>query len=166
MGIPVVSATLRKVFGTRNERMVKRYLRAADQVNAQTDEVVGLSDQELRARTGEFERRIAEGETAQAILPEVFATAREVMDRAVGIRNIFNADKGFDPATLPDDARALYDLEADPAESRNVIEEHPQVAARLSAELAAWSASIPSQAPPPERDPEQLEMLRALGYVD
>jgi arylsulfatase len=63
-------------------------------------------------------------------------------------------------------ARALYDLEADPAEAENVIEEHPEVAARLSAELAAWSASIPSRAPPPEQDAEQLEMLRALGYVE
>jgi len=63
-------------------------------------------------------------------------------------------------------ARALYDLEADPAEVVNVIDEHSEVAARLSAELAAWSASIPTQAPPPERDQEQLEMLRALGYVD
>ncbi len=63
-------------------------------------------------------------------------------------------------------ARALYDLEADPVESRNVIEEHPDVVAQLSAELDAWSASFPSQAPPPERDEEQLQMLRALGYVD
>jgi hypothetical protein len=60
----------------------------------------------------------------------------------------------------------LYDLKADPAERRNVIEKHPEVAARLSAELGAWSASIPSHAPPPERDEEQLEMLRALGYID
>ena len=63
-------------------------------------------------------------------------------------------------------ARALYDLEQDPAESRNVIDEHPEIAAQLGQELAAWSASIPSQAPPPERDEEQLEMLRALGYVE
>jgi len=63
-------------------------------------------------------------------------------------------------------ARALYDLEADPAESVNVIDAHPKVAARLGAALAAWSASIPSNAPAPERDEEQLEMLRALGYVD
>ncbi len=62
--------------------------------------------------------------------------------------------------------RVLYDLELDPAESINVIDAHPDVAARLDAELRAWSASIPSDAPPPERDEEQLEMLRALGYVD
>jgi arylsulfatase A-like enzyme len=63
-------------------------------------------------------------------------------------------------------SRALYDLQNDPAESRNVIDVHPEIAAELSHELAAWSASIPSHAPPPERDEEQLEMLRALGYVE
>jgi arylsulfatase len=62
--------------------------------------------------------------------------------------------------------RALYDLDADPAESANVIDAHPEVAAQLEAELRSWSASIPSDAPAPERDEEQLEMLRALGYVD
>jgi arylsulfatase len=62
--------------------------------------------------------------------------------------------------------RALYDLETDPTETENVIAAHPEVAAQLDAELRAWSASIPSNAPPPERDEEQLEMLRALGYVD
>jgi preprotein translocase subunit SecA len=100
---------MRKVFGTRNERMVKRYLRVVDQVNAHADDVIGLSDQELRDKTEVFRRRLDEGESSQAILPEVFAIAREVMDRNVGIRNIFNPEKGFDPTGLPDDARALYD---------------------------------------------------------
>lgn len=62
--------------------------------------------------------------------------------------------------------RALYDLEVDPAESQDVIEEHREAAARLGVEFDAWSASIPTHEPPPERDEEQIEMLRALGYVD
>ena len=63
-------------------------------------------------------------------------------------------------------ARALYDLEADPAEKQDVSARYPKIAAELSAELAAWSASIPSHVPLPVRDEEQLEMLRALGYVE
>jgi arylsulfatase len=63
-------------------------------------------------------------------------------------------------------SRALYDLATDPAEQVDVGAQHPEVAAALATELSAWSASIPSQAPPPVRDEEQLEMLRALGYVD
>jgi len=63
-------------------------------------------------------------------------------------------------------SRALYDLEADPAEKVDVSARYPKVVADLAVELMAWSASIPSHAPPPVRDEEQLEMLRALGYVD
>jgi preprotein translocase subunit SecA len=109
MGIPVVSATMRKVFGTRNERMVKRYLRVVDQVNSYEDEIRVLTDAELRARTETYRQRIRDGASPTEILPEVFAAAREAMDRNVGIRNIFNPDESFDPSLLPDDARALYE---------------------------------------------------------
>jgi preprotein translocase subunit SecA len=109
MGVPFVSATLRKVFGTRNERMVKRYLRVVQQVNSFAAAVGALSDEELRARTAEFRRRLAEGAKAFDILPEVFAVAREAMDRNVGIRNVFNPAERFDPQRLPPAARALYD---------------------------------------------------------
>ncbi|MHC4217996.1 MAG: preprotein translocase subunit SecA [Planctomycetota bacterium] len=109
MAIPVVSATMRKVFGTRNERMVKRYLRVVDQVNAHEDETRRLTDEELRGRTEVYRRRIREGASPTELLPEVFAVAREAMDRNVGIRNIFNPDEDFDPSRLPDDARAMYE---------------------------------------------------------
>ncbi|MHC4588640.1 MAG: hypothetical protein ACYTAQ_04695 [Planctomycetota bacterium] len=109
MGIPVVSATMRKVFGTRNERMVKRYLRVVDQVNSHEDEMRRLSDEELRARTETYRQRLRDGAGPTEMLPEVFAAAREAMDRNVGIRNIFNPAEAFDPSRLPDDARALYE---------------------------------------------------------
>ncbi|UCD76239.1 MAG: hypothetical protein JSV91_04810, partial [Phycisphaerales bacterium] len=100
---------MKKVFGTRNERMVKRYLRIVDQVNNYSDEFAALTDPELRAKTDEFRKRISEGEKAQDMIPEVFAVAREAMDRAVGIRNIFDPTKNFDPAVLSESARKLYD---------------------------------------------------------
>ena len=109
MGIPVVSATMRKVFGTRNERMVKRYLRVVDQVNSYEDEVRPLTDAELKARTETYRQRIRDGASPTEILPEVFAAAREAMDRNVGIRNIFSPDESFDPSLLADDDRALYE---------------------------------------------------------
>ncbi|MCH7571838.1 MAG: hypothetical protein IH891_02855, partial [Planctomycetes bacterium] len=99
---------MKKIFGTRNQRLVKRYLRIVDQVSAFEDEIRTLSDPELRAKTDEFRRRLAEGESDQALIPEVFAVAREAMDRAVGIRNIFNPDESFDPAVLPEDMQTLY----------------------------------------------------------
>ncbi|MDP6602509.1 MAG: preprotein translocase subunit SecA [Phycisphaerales bacterium] len=108
MGIPVVGTVTRKVFGTRNDRLVKRYMRLVDQVSAFEDDVRQLSDPALRDKTGEFLDRIKGGESADGMIPEVFAVAREAMDRAVGIRNIFDPDLGFDPATLPEQARGIY----------------------------------------------------------
>ncbi len=113
MGVPVFSKLAKIVFGTRNQRMVNRYLRIVRQVNDREPSVRGLTDAELRQRTAEFRARVQGGERVAAMIPEVFAVAREAMDRGVGIRNIFNpdlpAEQRFDPATLPAEARRLYD---------------------------------------------------------
>jgi preprotein translocase subunit SecA len=109
MGIPLVGTIGKKIFGTRNERMVKRYLRVVDQVSSLEDEMRKLSDQELRAKTDAFRQRIANGERAVDMIPEVFAVAREAMDRAVGIRNIFNPNEHFDPSLLPLAAKQAYE---------------------------------------------------------
>ncbi|MHC5113628.1 MAG: preprotein translocase subunit SecA, partial [Planctomycetota bacterium] len=109
MAVKVVSAVMKKVFGTRNERLVKRYLRIVDSVSAGEAEVRALSDAELRAKTDEFRRRIADGEKPRDMIPEIFAVAREAMDRAVGIRNIFDPAKDFDPSRLPDAVRKQYE---------------------------------------------------------
>ena len=109
MGVPVISTIGRKVFGSRNDRLVKRYMRLVDQVSAREEETRVLSDEQLKAKTVEFRNRIADGEDATSVIPEVFAIAREAMDRAVGIRNIFNPIHEFDPSLLNDEARKLFD---------------------------------------------------------
>src|SRR5438477_3675383 len=99
MGIPVVGTVGKLIFGTRNDRMVKRYLRIVEQVSAREEDTRKLTDAQIRDKTAEFRKRISggEGEDATAMIPEVFAIAREAMDRAVGIRNIFNPNEKFDP---------------------------------------------------------------------
>ena len=109
MAFPVVSPIMRKILGTRNERMVKRYLRVVDQVSALEDQMRGFSDAELRAKTDEFRARLADGAKPIDMLHEVFAVAREAMDRAVGIRNIFNPAENFDPTRLPLAAMQAYE---------------------------------------------------------
>ena len=109
MVISTVSKAFTKVFGSRNDRLIKAYKNRVEQINALEPEVCGLTDAQLRAKTDEFRQRIAGGEKAQAVMPEALATAREVMDRAVGIRNIFNPAHAFDPTLLPDHLRGLYD---------------------------------------------------------
>ena len=122
-GIPVLDWFVRVTMGTKNQRDVKRYLKIVEQASALEPEMRRLTDAELRAKTEEFRTRIAGGEKPYAMIPEIFATAREAMDRSVGIRNVFNpardadlnrdglvnADDVFDPSRLPARVRPLYD---------------------------------------------------------
>ena len=109
MGVPVIGTLGRKVFGSRNDRLVKRYMKLVDQVSSKEAETRVLSDAQLKDKTVEFRKRILEGEKAEDLIPEVFAIAREAMDRSVGIRNIFNPIHEFDPSILSSDARQMYD---------------------------------------------------------
>ncbi len=103
------SAILRKIFGSRNERLVKRYTRVVDLVSAREAETRPLTDAQLREKTDEFRERMKDGEKPKDLIPEVFAIAREAMDRSVGIRNVFNPELDFDPSTLSEPARGLYE---------------------------------------------------------
>jgi len=109
--IPVVGPIVRTLFGARNERFVKRYTTRAEAIGAVEPELASLTDAELRAKTAEFRGRHENGESAGDLLVEAFAVAREAMDRAVGIRNIFNPEHAeqFDPSALSPEARAAYD---------------------------------------------------------
>ena len=107
--IPVVGKVLSKIFGSRNERFVKRYTQRVEAIGALEQEIRALTDAQLRAKITEFRKRIDDGAKPDEILPEVYAVAREGMDRAVGIRSIFNPELNFDPSRLDDKARALYD---------------------------------------------------------
>ncbi len=78
---------LKKLFGSKNEREVKRMLKTVQIVNAFEEQMVALSDEQLRAKTGEFKARIAKGETLDKLLPEAFAVAREAGKRVMGMRH-------------------------------------------------------------------------------
>ena len=104
-----------KIFGSRNERLLKRYWRIVAQINAKEDSVSKMTDEQLRARTLEIhEGMLDKKHTREEVMPEVFAIIREAMDRNIGIRTIFATDLGefqakFDPNQLDADARKLYD---------------------------------------------------------
>ncbi|SIR69964.1 protein translocase subunit secA [Pseudomonas sp. A214] len=78
---------LKKLFGSKNEREVKRMLKTVQIVNAFEEQMVALSDDQLRAKTAEFKDRIAKGETLDQLLPEAFAVAREAGKRVMGMRH-------------------------------------------------------------------------------
>jgi preprotein translocase subunit SecA len=76
-----------KVFGSANDRKLKKYTSAVDAINALEPEVSVLSDEDLRARTDAFRKRLADGETLDDLLPEAFATVREAAKRTLGQRH-------------------------------------------------------------------------------
>lgn len=78
---------LKKLFGSKNEREVKRMLKTVQVVNAFEEQMVALTDEQLRAKTEEFKARIAKGETLDQLLPEAFAVCREAGKRVMGMRH-------------------------------------------------------------------------------
>src|SRR5689334_7127568 len=109
-----VGKVLTKIFGSRNERLLKRYRAIVASVNALEPKVQAMSDRELRERTQELRAGLAGGKLRSVdVLPESFAIIRESMDRHIGIRSIFNPEEDqfakFDPDQLDDESLELYD---------------------------------------------------------
>ncbi len=77
---------LTRIFGSRNQRLLRRYSRIVGKINALEEETKALDDAALKARTAEFRRRYEEGETLDQLLPEAFAVAREAAVRTLGMR--------------------------------------------------------------------------------
>ncbi|ONN67225.1 preprotein translocase subunit SecA [Herbaspirillum sp. VT-16-41] len=78
---------LTKIFGSRNQRLLKQYQKIVRQINALEPSVEKLTDAELQAKTPEFKQRIAGGEALDAILPEAFAVCREASRRVLKMRH-------------------------------------------------------------------------------
>jgi preprotein translocase subunit SecA len=80
-------AFLTKIFGSRNERLVKSYSKLVKAINALEDEYRNKSDEELAAMTPAFRERLANGEKLDSLIPEAFAAVREAAGRTVGMRH-------------------------------------------------------------------------------
>ncbi len=78
---------LKKVFGSRNDRLVKRLMKTVERINALEPEITRLSDEALTAKTAEFRARLQRGERLDDLLPETFAVVRETGKRVLGMRH-------------------------------------------------------------------------------
>jgi preprotein translocase subunit SecA len=83
----MVSNLLKKVFGSRNERLIKRMSKTVAQINVLEPEIQRLSDADLKAKTVAFRERLADGTALQDLLPEAFAVVREAARRVLGMRH-------------------------------------------------------------------------------
>ena len=79
-------SAFKKLFGTRSDRELKQIEPIADRIMGMEEEYKALSDEALKAKTGEFKERIQKGETLDDILPEAFAAVREAAARVLGMR--------------------------------------------------------------------------------
>ena len=78
---------LTKIFGSRNDRLIKQYRKTVVQINSLEAEYEALNDEQLRAKTDEFRQRVAQGESLDKILPEAFALVREGSKRVMKMRH-------------------------------------------------------------------------------
>jgi hypothetical protein len=83
MAIPFLT----KIFGSRNDRLLKQYRKTVERINALESGLESLSDEELRAKTQNFRDRAANGESLDALLPEAFAVVREGSKRVMKMRH-------------------------------------------------------------------------------
>lgn len=77
----------KKIFGSRNDRLLKQYRKSVAKINALESEMQALSDEALQAKTAEFKQRLADGQTLDDILVEAFAVCREASRRVLGMRH-------------------------------------------------------------------------------
>ncbi|WP_439241414.1 preprotein translocase subunit SecA [Lonepinella sp. BR2474] len=75
-----------KIFGSRNDRVLRRLNKQVKKINALEPTFEALTDDELRSKTAEFRQRLSQGETLEQLLPEAFATVREASKRTLGMR--------------------------------------------------------------------------------
>ena len=83
----MLSTLFKKVFGSRNDRLIKQYAQKVKEINALEPTMQALSDDALRAKTEEFKQRYQQGESLDKLLPEAFAVVREGSQRALGMRH-------------------------------------------------------------------------------
>lgn len=83
----MISTLVKKIFGSRNDRVLRRLGQAVGRINQFAGPLASLSDDALKAKTDEFKYRLAQGATLNQLLPEAFAVVREVSVRTIGLRH-------------------------------------------------------------------------------
>ncbi|VVD88295.1 preprotein translocase subunit SecA [Pandoraea terrigena] len=83
----MIPGLLKKVFGSRNQRLIKQYQKTVTAINALEPQIAQLSDEQLRGKTEEFKQRIAQGASVDSLLVEAFAVCREAGKRVLKMRH-------------------------------------------------------------------------------
>ena len=154
-----INKTMTKIFGSRNERLIKTYRKRVEAINALEPEIAKLTDPQMRQRSLDLKGKLARKElTDLDALPEAFALMRESMDRNIGLRNVFNPALKFDPAILPKDMQDLWtDVKF------KCIGEHDWLFVEIPPELyAAIRKVVPEDRPPYRARPFDVQLIGGM----
>src|SRR5690606_5012991 len=83
----MLNSLLTRIFGSRNDRLLRQFQKAVARINALEPEMEKLGADELRAKSDESRRRLADGASLDSLLPEAFAVCREASRRVLGMRH-------------------------------------------------------------------------------
>ena len=83
----MLNKIFRKVFGSRNDRLVRRMSKMVEQISTLEPQMEALTDAQLRAKTDEFRQRLADGTSLDSLMPEAFAVVREAGKRVLHMRH-------------------------------------------------------------------------------
>jgi preprotein translocase subunit SecA len=155
-----ISKMMTKVFGSRNDRLIKSYRRRVELINSLEPNIRKLSDAAMRERAKELSAKLRKGEvTDTEVLPEAFALMRESMDRNIGLRNAFSPTSTFDRETLP--TQALKDLYTDI--KFKCVGEHDWRFVEIPVEMyEAIRGVVPADRPPLRARPFDVQLIGGM----
>ncbi|MGC9259675.1 MAG: preprotein translocase subunit SecA [Phycisphaerae bacterium] len=157
-----LNKSMTKIFGSRNGRLIKSYRHRVEAINVLEPGIRVLTDAQLRARAEELRRRMADGESDMAILPEAFALMRESMDRNIGLRNAFNPAIPFDRNKLSPDAQGSYQQV-----KAKCVGEHDWRFVEIPPELyQAIRDAVPDARPPYRARPFDVQLIGGMVLYD
>src|SRR5258706_4635286 len=156
-----VGKILTKIFGSRNERLLKRFRTIVDRVGELEPKVQVMTDDELRTRTAELRAGLAAKKLRSGdVIEEAFAIIRESMDRNIGIRSIFNPEESFDPDQLDDEMLQVYDE----VQQRMIQTGEPWQRVSIPPKLyEAVRKLYPESRPPFRARPFDVQLIGGLG---
>jgi len=158
-----LTTTMTKIFGSRNDRLVKAYRARLAEINDLEADIRKLTDAEMRAKADAMraQLRASPGDDLK-VLPEAFALMRESMDRQIGLRTALDPVQNFDYKTLPEAAQDLY---------LNVriqcVNEHDWRFAEIPVALYdALRAKVPEDRPPYRARPFDVQLIGGMALYE
>ncbi len=159
-----INKFMTKIFGSRNERLIKAYRRRVLAINELESSIRKLTDLQMRERAKELSKKLEEkAVTDMEVLPEAFAIMREAMDRQIGLRNAFNPRMEFDRELLP--TQELKDLYTDI--KFKCVGEHDWRFIEIPLQMyEAIRAVVPQDRPPFRARPFDVQLIGGMVLYD